>query len=138
MTERKATFFVCDETLVALNGKLTIGGMYTGDIGIAEAEVRLNQLIIFVQIETPAEKPFQRLSINISFPGEEKPRTIDGLRGLSPPPGHDTIVMKRPVLFQQVALRPGPIEVRVVHEEGEIFAGAQWVIYKAPAQLPRT
>lgn len=138
MTERKATFFVCDETLVALSGKLTIGGMYTGDIGIPEPEARLNQLVIFVQIETPAERPIQRLSVNISFPGEEKPRTIDGLRGLAPPLGHDTLVYKRPFLFQQITLRPGPIEVKVVHEEGEIFAGTQWVIYKAPAQLPRT
>jgi hypothetical protein len=135
MSEREASFLVCDELLVSLNGKFFIQGVYTGDIGIPTEEQRLNQLVLFLQISTPIQKPFRKLELHLSMPGDENPRIVN-LMPLLPivvsVPGRTTSAYKVPVPIAFPTLRPGAIEVRLNHEEGEMFVGRQWVI--GPAQ----
>jgi hypothetical protein len=131
MTERKATFFICDELLVSLNGKFTISGMYVTDLVIATEPAQLIQLVILVQVETIISKPFRSLIIHVQLPGEAAPRIMDASAMIPPvmsPPGRSNIRMRIPFLISQPVLRAGPIEVKVIHEEGELLAGRQWVL----------
>src|SRR5437588_7865501 len=129
MTERHATFFICDDLLVALNGKFTVAGMYTGDVIIPADETKLSQLVIFVEAETPIEKPFRSLNVLVQFPGEEA--KVLNASALLPVPmqvsGRTAIKVRVPFLIPQPVLRPGPIEVKIVHEDGVLFAGKQWI-----------
>jgi hypothetical protein len=131
MTERQASFLVSDELLVSLNGKFFIQGVYTGDILISGEQQRLNQLILFLQISTPAQKPFRQLELHLSLPGEQNPRVVN-LMPLLPIsialPGRTTFSYKVPVPIIFPDLKAGPIEVRLIHEEGELFVGRQWVV----------
>lgn len=137
MTERQVSFLVCDELLVSLNGKLFLQGVYTGEIAIATDEAKLSQLILLLQISTPLEKPFRQLQLIVSLPGEESPRTVD-LMPMLPMvmslPGRTMVGYKLPVPIAFPSLKAGPIEVRIVHEEGEIVVGRQWVLGPNQAQ----
>lgn len=137
MSDRQISFLVCDDVLVALNGKLFLQGVYTGDLAIAAEETTLGQLVVFLQISTPIQKPFRQLQATISFPGEPSPRTTDLmplLPKLIPWPGRTMAVYKVPVPIFQPMLKAGPIEIHVKHEEGEVFVGRQWVMDPKQAQ----
>ena len=78
MTERRAFFLVCDDLLMALNGKITIVGAYSNDIIIASDPFTIGQLVFWFQIETPIAKPLQKLELQVSLPGDESgPRRLD-------------------------------------------------------------
>lgn len=136
MTERQASFLICDDLLVSLNGKFFLQGVYTGDISIPAEELKLAQLILLLQISTPIERPFRSLEISVSLPGEPTPRIMDLMPALPAMLGHPgrTIANYRiPFPLAQPVLKAGMIEVRVRHDEGEILVGRQWVIN--PSQL---
>jgi hypothetical protein len=137
MTERHASFLISDELLVSLNGKFFIHGVYTGDIVIAAEEQRLNQLVLFLQISTPTQKPFRKLELRLSLPGEDNPRIVD-LIPLLPMmvelPGRTTSAYKVPVPIISPNLKTGPIEVHLIHDEGELFVGRQWIAGPTRAQ----
>jgi hypothetical protein len=111
MSERQASFLICDDLLVSLNGKFFIQGVYTGDIVISADETRLNQLVLLLQISTPIQKPFRLLQVTIALPGEQTPRTID-LTALLPPvmplPDRTRVGYKVPVHIASPTLKAGP------------------------------
>jgi hypothetical protein len=137
MSERQASFLICDDLLVSLNGKFFLHGVYTGDLLIATEEAKLNQLVLLLQVSTPTQKPFRQLHVIVSLPGEETPRTVD-LMPLLPIiislPGRTMSSYKLPVPIISPNLKAGPIEIRLTHEEGEVFVGRQWVMGPAQAQ----
>jgi hypothetical protein len=136
MSDREASFLVCDDLLVSLNGKFFIQGVYTGDIVISGEEQKLNQLIILLQLSTPIQKPFQKLQLSLSLPGEDAPRITNLLPLLPllfPIAGRRTLSYKVPVPIAGPNLRPGAIEVRITHDEGEVYVGRQWVV--SPQQV---
>jgi hypothetical protein len=137
MSERAAMFFICDEVLVALNGKYTISGLYTGDIVIPHAPTQLGQLIIMFEITTPMDKPFQKLVLQVSFPGEQNPRQLDlssGVPTIPIIPDRSVTTLRLPFLIQTPVLNSGPIEAKVIHEDGELLAGKHWIITTVEAQ----
>ncbi|HEX5278687.1 MAG TPA: hypothetical protein VFW28_01285 [Micropepsaceae bacterium] len=138
MTDRHATFLVCDDVLIGLNGKIYIHGIYTQDLIIPTDEQALGQLVIFVLAETPIGKPFRVFKIQIQFPGESEPRIIDALpMALAMPPSANpdrtVIKVRTPVMIPQPTLRPGAIEISIIHEEGTLLVGKQWVQSMAAA-----
>lgn len=138
MADRQATFFVCDDLLVALNGKFTIAGLYAGDIVITQSPAQLIQLVVMFEIKTPIEKPFQKLILQVSFPNEENPRQLDMSPSLpaqlSVLPSRTVVTLRIPFLIQAPVLNSGAIEIKVIHEEGELFAGKQWIVTVNEAQ----
>jgi hypothetical protein len=141
MTERRAFFLVCDDVLIALNGKFTIIGMYTGDIIIVSEQATVGQLVVLFQIETPVEKPFRKLELQVSLPGEDTPRRLDITQSLTGsqlfvPPTRARMLFRWPFLLAPVVLKPGAIEVKVLHEDGEIDAGKQWIVTTALSASP--
>jgi hypothetical protein len=137
MISRDAMFFLCDDVLVALSGKMTIAGMYTSDIIIPNEGIQIAQLVAVFTIRTPMETPFQKLVLQISMPGEENPQQID-LSGQSKSasiPGRTTLNYKLPFLIGNPILHSGPIEAKVIHESGEMLAGRHWVTTLEQAQV---
>jgi hypothetical protein len=138
MTERYARFFVCDELLVSLNGKFTISGLYTGDLIVPADPIQLAQLVVVVTTETEISKPFRSVIIRVQLPGDPAPRELDASSTIPPViaqvPGRSTIKSIVPFLITQPVLRSGPIEVKVIHEEGELLAGKQWIVTSAQLQ----
>jgi hypothetical protein len=138
MPDRQATFFVCDDVLIALNGKFTISGLYTGDIIIAQSPAQLLQLVVMFEIKTPTNKPFQKLILQVLFPNDENPRQLDmtaALPAVIPVlPDRTTAVLRLPFLIQSPVLTSGAIEAKVIHEEGELSAGKQWITTFSEAQ----
>jgi hypothetical protein len=140
MTDRTAIFFVCDDVLVSMNSKLTVLGMYGGNIIIPSDPTTINQLVVLFQIETPIKKPFQKLTLQISLPGEQAPRTLNvplptPLSGpfVSARLGQPKLTIRWPFLLAQVILKSGFMEMKVIHEEGEIDAGAERIVTTAQA-----
>ena len=138
MTERRAFFLVCDDLLMALNGKITIVGAYSNDIIIASDPFTIGQLVFWFQIETPIAKPLQTLELQVSLPGDETPRRLDVpqsiLSPISAAAGRTKITYRWPFLLAPVQLRPGPIELKLIHEEGVMDVGVQWVVTVAQVQ----
>lgn len=137
MTDRHATFLIADEALVSLNGKFLLSGVYTTDLIIPLEEAQLPQLVVFVLAETPVEKPFQTFQIHVQLPGESAPRILDATPMLRTAPRKEDRTLWRarvPFLIQMPTLRAGAIEVTVVHEEGRLSAGRQWVQAAQPTQ----
>ena len=133
MSDRLASMFICDEVLVSLNGKYTVSGLYTGDIAIPSEQTILGQLVVMFHVETDVTKPFRRLALQVSFPGELL-RTQEMLTSPFPavPPDRNRVTFRMPFLIPQPVLRPGPIETKVLHEDGELPAGKQWITLLRP------
>jgi len=148
MTQRQALIFVCDELLISLNGKYTVAGLYTGDIVVPQIPAQLPQLVIMFEITTTVDNPFKTLILQVSIPGESVPRRLD----LSPTvqsaltlPTRSMLMYRFPFLIQSVKIQQsGPIEAMIIHEDGELSAGQQWIVTIAEAQaniassLPKT
>jgi hypothetical protein len=134
MSDRRASFLICDEVLVAVSGKFTVAGVFTGDIGIPPSKLTLGQLVVLFQIDTPIEQPFKKLVLQVSIPGESTPRQMDvtALIAMAAPmpslAGRTKITYRVPFPLFMVQLEAGAIEVKVLHEEGELDAGKQWVV----------
>jgi hypothetical protein len=77
MTDRMATFFICDDVLVSMTGKLTILGMYGNELIIPSEQFTLNQLVIMFQMEARINNPFKKIALKVSLPGEDRPRIIE-------------------------------------------------------------
>lgn len=128
MSDRLASMFICDDLLVALNGKFTVSGLYTGDIGISSEQVNLAQLVVVFHVETDVTKPFRRLALHVSFPGElARIQEMQGNPLFPMPIDRSRVTFRMPFLIAQPVLRPGPIEAKVLHEDGELPAGVQWI-----------
>jgi hypothetical protein len=142
MTDRTADFFVCDDVLVSMNGKLTLLGIYGTAIVIPSDPTTVGQLFVLFQIGSPITKPFKQLRLQISLPGEQSPRTLDvPLQSIvsttgpfySAPPGQSKLTVRFAFSLAQVVLKPGAMEMKVIHEEGEIYAGKQLIVTAAQA-----
>src|ERR1700719_4006962 len=140
MDDRQAMFFICDEVLVALNGKYTISGLYTGDITVPQVPMQIPQLVAMFEIKTAIDNPFKSLILQVSIPGEIAPRQLDlsaaVQAGQAMPviPGRTMAIYRFPFLIQGLILQSGPIEAKVICEDGEILAGTQWVSTAAEMQ----
>jgi hypothetical protein len=131
MTSRKASVLVADEVLFSLTGKANLLGIYTTDIGVV-APSAANQLVFFFTIETGIDEPFRSLLLEVKLPESEPVRLPVTLTATIPTAGKTTTIYRWPLLVQAPTLRPGPIEVKVIHERGEISVAAPWIVMTSP------
>jgi hypothetical protein len=129
MKDWKAIPFICDEVTYSLTGKVFAQGIYTGDLSIPSDEFTIPQLVFFFLIEGPADTLFKSITLKVLLPGQppatmEVPLSIPAKRD----PRRTRMSLKSPFLILQPVLRPGRIETKVVHVEGEIDAGGQWIV----------
>lgn len=130
---RHAALLICDELLFSLTGKMTIAGLYTGDIGIGSERQIIPQLIFLFVVEGDLDEPIQSAVLEVALPKVEVKRRP--LPGVSPPaatPGRTKWKMLLPFPMSQVELHLGKIEAKVIYDKGEIVATAPWIV-----QLPQ-
>jgi hypothetical protein len=133
MIERTAFVTIADEMYTSINGKQNIIGAYSQDIAIATDSFRANQIVFVFRLETDIDDPPRSLSVEITFPGQKPIVTTIPL----PPdpiklPGRtkQTLTFAFPAMY--VELRPGKIDVRVIHERGSINVLAPWIVMVQP------
>lgn len=127
---RQATVLVSDDLLVSLNGKLTIVGVYTGDILIPSEPLSLPQLVFLFVIEGTADDLPRTLTLEVCLPGGrpmQYPIAVPPT-GLQIAEGRKRWILKMPFPISPAVLRSGRIEAKVIHEKGEILVRAPWVV----------
>jgi hypothetical protein len=132
---RTASVIVCDDILFGLTGKGFLQGVYAGDITIHGNALAIPQLVFYFTAETPKERPFKKMTLKVvpfgtaatelDLPIESIPQSMN--------PTRPKMIVRAPVLVQQIMLRPGKIETTVITESEELDAGGIWVMPIAPA-----
>jgi hypothetical protein len=118
--DRRASLLICDEILIAMNGKYTAAGIFTGDIVIPSPATPLPQLVTLFMIETSLHNPLKALSVEVNLPMDEVRRMDVPINLLNPQTSAQKLFYKWPFLLQRLVLRIGFITARVVHESGTI------------------
>jgi hypothetical protein len=121
------------------DGKFTVVGLFTSNIGIP-ASTTGSILHFLVIIEGDVDVPLTSLSIEITMPGAASSR-FDFPSAQLPTPrplvGQQRWRKILPVHLTNVTLNPGPINCRVIHDQGEIETVAGWIaINQPPNGLP--
>jgi hypothetical protein len=133
MIERTAFVILSDDLNTSFNGKLNIIGAYTQDIAITTDPFRANQLLFVFRVETDIDDPLQSLSVEITFPGQ---RPVINIIPLPPNPPKTPNRTKQALTFTipivYIDLRPGKIDVKLIHEKGTIDVLAPWIAMVPP------
>ncbi|MGO9486764.1 MAG: hypothetical protein ACLPX9_19690 [Rhodomicrobium sp.] len=131
----QASLLVSDDLLIALNGKWTIVGVYTGDIVVPSGGLVVPQMVFIFMVRVGVGELFERLEVEVLFPKEAEPR-----RQVPPlmidqtaiPKGRKQISLKWPFLISQPTLNPGRIQAKLIHDKGEIEVPGPWVVTSNP------
>jgi hypothetical protein len=134
MADRQVSLLLADDLLWSMNGKVTMIGIYGGDITIQADSMAVPQLVFLFSAETDITDPFQLFTLHIQLAGEipvivpipmgSPPGTLDAQR--------TRWIVRWPYLLSQATLRPGRIVAKIIHEKGELVATAPWIV-RAPA-----
>ena len=138
---RQAMLLVADEIFFNLTGKAILNGIYTGNLLIGPATGFVPQLVFFFMVETDLSDPFRSLQAEVTFP-ESAPITstvpVTWPIPLSPV-DRTKFSVRWPMLLQNLTLRPGKINAKLIHESGEIIVSAPWIVSNAPpAEQPKS
>jgi hypothetical protein len=121
MIPRQATVIVCDEFFTSLTGKMTLSGIYTGDIVIPSSPIIAGQLIFFFIVEGNVSDPFNLLELEIALPGETPVRISVPVHAMEVLPDRPRTIYRWPLLISPAILIAGPIIAKVIHEKGEML-----------------
>jgi hypothetical protein len=135
MIERKAIAFACDEVSWTITGKITISGIYTGDISLPQLELRVAQIVFFFIMETDVADPFQTITLRVTLPGIAPEFLPVPIFPTVHNEGRQRVVIRQPFLISNPTLRPGRIVMSLIHERGEIEAGSIWVTTAVPQPI---
>ena len=127
---RTASVIVCDDILFGLTGKAYLHGVYTSDITIPGDELNLNQLVFYFTAETAKEKPFKKITLRVVPPGMPPAQfQMPSIEAIPQIANHarPKMIVRAPLLMQQLVLRPGKIETTVITESEELDAGGIWI-----------
>jgi hypothetical protein len=133
---RQATAIVCDDLLVSMNGKMTLLGVYTSDMGIPAEGHRLNQLIFLFIVEGDLSDPLKSLKVQVKLPsGSSAEAELPILENVIARQGDDRTrwIAKVPLALQAPIMSAGKIEARVIHDQGQIDVVLPWIVLTPPA-----
>ncbi len=139
MKSWKASMLVCDDVLVALNGKFNLLGVYTSDLGVPTEPTLANQLVFFLIIEGDLEDRPSSIAMELTFPSGEK-REMEWPTPLPPgPPLPDRKKwhIRVPFLVQHINLTVGRIDAKIKHNGQELAVQAPWITRAVPVPSPR-
>ena len=132
---RQASVLIADEIYYNLHGKAILQGVYHNDLTINASSTVTPQLLFFFMAETDVNDPFRSLIAQITFPKGiplQFPIPIQYPTPIDAPAGRTKISVRWPVLITSPILFPGKIEVKLIHESGEIIVTAPWIVLIAP------
>jgi hypothetical protein len=127
--ERRAFVIVCDELLFSVTNKTYLNGIYATDIAIPGDELMLNQLVFYFTVETSKEKPLSTIILRVTPPGgksTEQEINVEAIPSILNP-SRPKMILRAPLLVQQILIRPGKIETIVIADGDELDAGGIWV-----------
>jgi hypothetical protein len=104
-------------------------GVYTGDITIPGDGLSLPQLVFYFTVETAKKDPLKSVTLKVIPPGMPAAQFEIPIQSLPQihNPDRPKMMLRAPLLIQQILLRPGKIETTVITEAGELDAGGIWV-----------
>ena len=132
---RVATALACQDIRLEYDGKFTLVGVFTRNIGIP-APIIVPQLAFLVDIEGDLEDPLTSLLVQVCLPGVENP--ISTTIPIQENPIPDAMEGQKrwryliPLPMNNVTLHPGRIVIRLIHDQGEIETDAGWVVIGQP------
>lgn len=141
---RQATVLIADEMYFNLHGKAILQGIYPGDLSILSDPSTAPQLLFYFIIQTDITEPFKSLAVEVTIPGSAPVQNTVFM----PPhqlfvalaqtqPERTTITVKHPMLIARPILKAGRIEMKVIHDAGEILVAPQWITL-TPTAAPKT
>jgi hypothetical protein len=139
--DRQASVIIADDLTASLVGKFNLFGIYTSDIVIPTDPAFLTQLVFLFSLDTSIDDIFHYAQLKVTLPG--MPTATQDVPIPSPPlpsqvpEGRTRWLLRQPILIQQLVLRPGRIEAKVVHDKGEIeVKGLPWISLVSPPPPP--
>jgi|GEM_PF-3869908 len=127
---RQASLVVCDELYFNMTGKLTVQGMYTGDIFISGAEAATTQLVFLFILDCDiAERP-NIIRLQVTLPGDLPRESIPPLALTTTTPvltDRSKLTYKLPFLYALPTLRVGRISAKVIFDQEEVSVVAPWI-----------
>jgi hypothetical protein len=130
--ERNGNVLICDDLLVSVGGKWTASGIYVGDVVIPSDEILVQQLVLMFTAQASKESPWEHLSFQVLFPGDEEPKKLDVPQDNLPKPEQAGerrgVILRSPLLIQNQWLRPGKIRAGILDERGELALQTPWII----------
>jgi hypothetical protein len=131
MTGRTASVVVCDNILSDITAKIYLYGLYPVDISIPGNELLVNQLAFYFSIFTPNERPFKHVILRVTPPESattEMNYPLAGVHDAVKNPNRPKMIFRAPLLLQQILLKVGKIETKVILDnDEELDAGGIWV-----------
>ncbi len=141
---RQATLLIADEIYFNLYGKAILQGIYNSDLVIPTNPSTAPQLLFYFIVETDIADPFHSLSVEVSLPELPPVRNVVPvfphqffIAQAQAQPERRWITVKHPMIIQGPSLRPGRIEAKVIHENGEIAITPQWITLNPSAQIAK-
>jgi len=130
---RVATVLACQDVRLEYDGKLTVVGVFTTNIGVP-APMSIPQMWFLVNIEGDLSEQLESLSLHIHLPGVEEPVIHDVPDIVAPRTieGQTRWRHLLPLQITNMTLNPGRIRFRLIHDKGEIETGAGWIVLNDP------
>jgi|SRR5208282_4581275 len=137
---RQAFVTVCDDVRIEINGKLIMIGVYPNHIIVPAEPFVASQLVFNFYAESDINDPFTSVTLEVTLP-KQPPQRMEvplGVPAQPISPGWTRWYVRYPLTLRPAVLHFGKIVARVIHDKGELEAGAPWVLSVAPppAQAP--
>ncbi|HUZ30938.1 MAG TPA: hypothetical protein VMV19_02340 [Xanthobacteraceae bacterium] len=133
---RQAMVLPCQDIRLEHDGKLTLVGLFTGNIAIPTVPTIIAHLMFLIIIDGDLAEPLKTLRIEIRLPQAAEPAVADVPMPFQAPTlleGQKRWRYQIPFAIAPAVLTPGRIVCKIVHDKGEIETGARWIVH---APLP--
>jgi hypothetical protein len=129
MTDRRASVVACDNILFDVTGKIYLHGLYPADITIPGDELIVNQLMFYFTLLTPKERPFKNVTLKVTPPQQKTVELQIPVAAVQhvKNPDRPMMILRAPLLVQQLVLMLGKIETKAFADDEELDAGGIWV-----------
>jgi hypothetical protein len=130
-----ATISLCDDIRFEVGGKITLVGVYLGDVSIIPGPYPVKQLVFLVNIEGTLEDLPRELAIEVAVPSLEPRRKTLTLPTFDSPAGRTTWFTRGVVAFENELLQAGRVVAKVIADGVEYEVGSPWIVEAPPPAL---
>jgi len=132
ITGRQAMVLPCQDIRLEYDGKLTLVGLYTGNLAIPTVPTVAPQLAFLIVIDGDLSEPLQSLKIEFHLPQVKEPTVYEVPLDPQRPQhekGQTRWRFQIPFGIAPAVLNPGRIVCKIIHDKGEIETGARWIVH---------
>jgi hypothetical protein len=132
---------VCDVGRLEYDGKLTLVGVYTTDLGIPANSTVAPTIAFFVAVEGDLSEQPAFIEFEICLPGQPPIRLprIEIPAGEKPPEGRTRWIVRTMHSLVNAPLQPGHITGKVICDDREVPISGPWIVVaENPAPAPNS